>query len=275
MLKRILIALEEYDYSKTALNYAVRLAPGHDCHLTGLSILDISSIEKSVGPIPIGGTYYAQKEGKLRTEEEQKLAEKLIQEFEQQCQERKIPFQIITRAGSPEDIIIDESKYHDLLIMGQKSSFRYGDEKDKDLQHIVMSQGICPVLIIPETYRDINRILLCYDGYNQSTKAIHQFMQLKIYGGSKFILFHVNDDPAIGEKLLTPMSEYLKIWDISFEQACLSGHPKDVILNYVIENDIDLLVLGAYGYQGILKFFFGSTTEKLIGKGERPVFIYH
>lgn len=275
MLKRILIPLEEYDYSKVAIDYGVHLAESGKCRLSGLSIVDIPSIEKSLGPVPVGGTYYALQEEKLRTTEEEKLAKKLMQEFVAVCRTKNIANRIIMKEGTPEDIIINESKYHDLVIIGYETSFHYGKEIDKKLQHQLISHGISPVLLIPEAYREIKKVLLCYDGSLQATKTIHQFVQFEVWKQRQVILLNVNNDVDAGAQLLENMAEYLTAWDISFEKVCLEGHPKTVILNYIHENDIDLVVIGAYGRKSILSFFFGSTANGLIEKAERPIFIYH
>ena len=275
MLKRILIPLEEYDYSKVAIEYGVNLATGGNCELIGLSILDIPSIEKSIGPVPIGGTYYASKEEKIKKEEEDNIAKKVIHEFETICRSKNIPHKIVQQEGNPEEIIIEYSQYHDLVIMGWKTSFQYGEQKDKRLQHGVISHGICPVIIIPKIYQDIKKILLCYDGKKQSSKAIHKFVQFGIYKNQQFILLNINDDLETGEKLLDKMGEYLNSWKVSYQKVCLKGHPKEVISSYIQENAIDLLVLGAHGNYSITNFFFGSTTQKLIKNADHPLFIYH
>jgi nucleotide-binding universal stress UspA family protein len=275
MLKRILIPLEEYDYSKAAINYGIHLASCNECELVGISIIDIPSIEKSIGPVPVGGTFYAQKEEDLRKAEEKKLAEKLIAEFKAMCQAEKVPYHVKELQGNPEEIIIDESKYYDLVIMGWKTSFRYGEGEDKHLQHKLISQGISPVMLIPKTYQEIKKILLCYDGKNQSSKAIRQFIRFYICKDKQFILLNINDDPEEGDKLLTKMGEYLALWEVPYEKVILEGHPREAIEAFVKEKDIDLLVLGAHGHQGIASFLFGSTTQKLIKDADRPLFIYH
>jgi nucleotide-binding universal stress UspA family protein len=75
--------------------------------------------------------------------------------------------------------------------------------------------------------------------------------------------------------LLAKMGEYLALWEVPYEKVILQGHPREEIEAFVKEKDIDLLVLGAHGHQGIASFLFGSTTQKLIKDADRPLFIYH
>ncbi|MDZ7265628.1 MAG: universal stress protein, partial [candidate division KSB1 bacterium] len=149
---RILIPLEEYDYTKIAIEYGVHLATGDRWEITGLSILDLPSIEKSIGPVPAGASHFALKQQEKRKQDELQLAQKIIDEFEATCAEKKIAYKTLRLEGSPREIIIEQSNYHDLVITGWQTSFRYGQEPDKDLQYEVISHGICPFLLIPKYF---------------------------------------------------------------------------------------------------------------------------
>jgi nucleotide-binding universal stress UspA family protein len=275
MAKRILIPLDEYDYTRFAIQYGIELAVGDRWEITGLSIVDVPSIEKSIGPVPAGASYFAQRQEEQRKHQELGLAQKMITEFEEICREQKIAFQTLQREGSPKEIIVEESNYHDLVLTGWKTSFRYGQEPDKDLQYEVISHGICPFLLIPQDYRRIHKVLLCYDGKTPSTKAIHQFIQFNIYRDSEFTLLTINDNPEEGEPLLEKMATYLKTQAVTCQRVCLPGRASTAILSYATDHNFDLIVLGAHGQSLISKFFFGSTAQKLIETANRPLFIYH
>lgn len=58
MLKRILVGLGGTDYTVAAINQAVAMAMANDAEVTGVSILDKERLS-GVGPVPIGGGYYA------------------------------------------------------------------------------------------------------------------------------------------------------------------------------------------------------------------------
>jgi len=275
MKKKILIPLEEYNYIRTAVEYGLDFASGAPSQLTGLSIIDLPSIEKSIGPIPAGSTYYARKEEKTREVKENKMAQGLIAEFKKCIKEKNTPGDVIIEKGDPEELIISESMYYDLIILGQKTSFRFGSSEDDSLQQKIVSHGICPVLIIPREYRHIEKILICFDGSIQATKAIHALVHSGFSKQRQLILLNVSSDVEKSNLLLNKMGEYLSAWDMAFEKVRLEGDVDEMISSYVNENDVDLVVLGAYGKNVILKFIFGSVTKKLIKISDRPLFIFH
>jgi len=49
----------------------------------------------------------------------------------------------------------------------------------------------------------------------------------------------------------------------------------DSILDYLSDNDYDLVVMGTHGHTGIVKFFAGSTTEKVVRFSPIPVITVH
>ncbi|WP_436925914.1 universal stress protein [Halosimplex amylolyticum] len=50
-----------------------------------------------------------------------------------------------------------------------------------------------------------------------------------------------------------------------------TGRPHRSILDYVEENDIDLVVMGTHGRTGLERYLLGSVTEKVVRTAEVPV----
>jgi nucleotide-binding universal stress UspA family protein len=44
----------------------------------------------------------------------------------------------------------------------------------------------------------------------------------------------------------------------------LSGHPASEILNFIEQEQMDLVVMGTHGFSGLAHFFLGSTAEKVV-----------
>ena len=51
----------------------------------------------------------------------------------------------------------------------------------------------------------------------------------------------------------------------------LRGAPHQVILDYVSNNDVDLVVMGTHGRTGLEHFVLGSVTERVLRLSEAPV----
>jgi nucleotide-binding universal stress UspA family protein len=55
----------------------------------------------------------------------------------------------------------------------------------------------------------------------------------------------------------------------------LSGHPASEILNFVDQENVDLVVMGTRGFTGLAHFFLGSTAEKVVRRADCSVLTVH
>lgn len=58
-----------------------------------------------------------------------------------------------------------------------------------------------------------------------------------------------------------------------YELRISSGEPHEEIIRAAKEDGADILVMGTYGRGGLDRFFFGSTTERVMRKIDRPVLV--
>jgi nucleotide-binding universal stress UspA family protein len=55
----------------------------------------------------------------------------------------------------------------------------------------------------------------------------------------------------------------------------LSGHPATEILNFIDQENIDLVVVGTHGLTGLAHFFLGSTAERVVRRANCSVLTVH
>jgi nucleotide-binding universal stress UspA family protein len=55
------------------------------------------------------------------------------------------------------------------------------------------------------------------------------------------------------------------------EVRVLSGHPASELLNFIDQEQLDLLVMGTHGFTGLAHFFLGSTAEKVVRRANCSV----
>ena len=90
MLRRILIPLDPSPYAAAAVEYGCFLAKRHDAEVTGLVVLDIPGIEKSVGPVPIDGLQYAERLEEAKAKEAHERIQALLERFKEKCQKEGV-----------------------------------------------------------------------------------------------------------------------------------------------------------------------------------------
>jgi nucleotide-binding universal stress UspA family protein len=280
MIKKVLLPLDPSDYSTRAMELAGRIARFHNAELHGLVVLDIPGIERSIGPIPAGAEYYARKLEKARIDEAEKRVQSLIDDFAEFCNGNGIRYASHHTQGIPSGQILEESKYFDLLVMGQKTHFRFetqdnpGDAFDDILDH-----SITPILAVPDKFRAQEfaarpmKAALAFDGSLPACRAMQRFAQLAVHGFVDLKIVMSHEDTLVANHSLESARSYMQshfLHNIDVE------HTTDNIIEVIDNRYIDwadIIALGAHTKKGILDFMVGSLTRFLIKEGRVAIFI--
>lgn len=146
-----------------------------------------------------------------------------------------------------------------------------------------------------------NKILLPTDGSKYSIRASEHAIWIADSSNADIIVLNVIDTNYLkslpqedlrleldknlreeGKRALDSFSKMLM--DTKCEGRCKNvkltseikeGHPADVIIRTINEENIDLVVMGASGKSGFKKFFLGSVTEKVVRSAKCPVLVIH
>ena len=272
---KILLGLDGSAYAQAAIEYACQLALSHHATITGVAIIDQPGIQSSSGPIPIGGAHYeVQLEEQLLKETEEK-AKAILEDFARICDDRQINAILHADTGSPFSEIIEESKFHDFIVIGKRTFFEYNANETYGTLERILKNGLTPVLAVPDAVRPIEKVLVAYDNSVPASKAVHMFLLLGIWNACDITLLTVNDDAQAAQQLLESLANFFESYGIQPNLVTRSGHPDAAVKSYIAENDIDMLVMGAYGRKSIREFFVGSVTQHLIQETTIPLFLYH
>ncbi len=140
----------------------------------------------------------------------------------------------------------------------------------------------------------IKRILCCVDFSSNSDNAFKASMDMAEKYGAQLHLLHVlppvvnplvtdidiaipeASSKALVQKLEDQMvAEYANKIDPAIDHviAVKDGHVSSEILNYLLDETIDLVILGAYGLSGVELVLFGSVAKRIAHKAPCSVMI--
>jgi nucleotide-binding universal stress UspA family protein len=280
MVKRILVPLDLSPYSAAALNQACLIAKKLDAEITGLVILDIPGIEKSIGPIPMGGLYYAEHLEKTKLEDAENRIHTLLTKFENQCKKAGVRYKRAERQGTPSNQILKESVYYDAIIMGIRTFFHFeSQDKAGDSLEKIMDDSITPIFAVPSydiapvSINEEARVLITFDGSLPSARALQRFVQFGLPEDMEITILNSSEDEANSGYLLAEAEDYLKSHGfVKIKKDWTTEPIIDVIENRYF-NKIDVIVLGIHSKKKILQFVLGSLTKRLIKQGTKVLFI--
>jgi nucleotide-binding universal stress UspA family protein len=280
VIKRILVPLDPSPYTDTAIEVACDRAKVSEAELTGLVVIDIPGIEESIGPIPVGGLYYAEKMEMAKKLEASQRVEALLDKFKKKCEDKGIAYREAHTQGYPSTQILKESIFYDMVIIGLRTYFNFTTtEKAGDSLEKILKQAITPIFGVPEKFAFSNdpnsktNVLIAFDGSPLSARALQRFAQLITPKTMQITLLNSSENREMGEYLLNQAEIYLNAHAImDVKKEWISDDIKKVITNkYLV--DADVFVVGAHAREGLFDFFVGSLTRFLVEQAQKPVFI--
>lgn len=165
----------------------------------------------------------------------------------------------------------------DLIVLGKRgeaAEFASG-HLGANLERIVRSSHK-PCLVTSRQFKPIERILIAYDGSVSSQKILQFIKDSSIFKGLEVHIVTVAKSAA--EQKAIAQIESAKEWlqQAGFEPVCsvIEGHSEKAISNYVTEQDISLLIMGAYGHSRIRHLVIGSTTAQMLRSSHIPVLLF-
>lgn len=282
MIKRIMVALDPDDDTPVATKYAIRLAKRFNAGITGLAVVDLSNIQVTIavggyGTEVFGNTVWAEMADDTRN-----AAEELLKEFKYLVEKAGVRHRDIKKQGASEEVIIEEMKYHDILIVGRDSHFFYNQPtKDTKTLANVVKRGDAPTLVVTEEYRDVEKIMVAFDGSSPAARTLKGFVHLLPYGKDidiELIAVPEKDNEEATDWAranLNHAEAYLKEHGFQYinKHVLDSGNPGKNIIEHQLKKNPDLLLLGAHSVSAFKRATFGSTTHHMITNSEGALFL--
>ena len=279
MIKRILVALDSDQDTAVAIRYAEVIAGRYGAQVVGLAVVDTEHIDAEARGGGIGSMYYAAKLRKRMSRETWERAQELIRTFDVALQASGIEHTEMVKEGVPFQRIIEEMKYHDVLLLGNDPHFFYGKpEKQTDTLAQVVKRGSAPTLVVGPEYKEVSRVLIAYDGSVASARTTRSFIQLLPFGSDVTLeVIHVHDGlQAESELMLGLLEKYTISHGLGLRKMSVRGADvADIIVNHAKDVQADLVVAGAHSVSKFREWTLGSTTSELLESVPPPIYLYH
>jgi nucleotide-binding universal stress UspA family protein len=202
-----------------------------------------------------------------------------IEKFQQQCRNANLAFSIHRDRNVALQELLEESIYADLLIINAAESLtRFKERPPTKFIQELLAEVQCPVVLVPETFQPLERILLLYDGEPSSVFAARSFSYLfDCFAGVETSVLTVRSGK---EELGLPRNylvrEFIKRHFPKAEYIVIKGNPEEEIPYYLQrEKKAAMVVLGAYQRSRLSRMFKPSMADHLLKQVKVPLFIAH
>jgi nucleotide-binding universal stress UspA family protein len=270
MFRSILLPISDGPHWTSAEEYALWLARKGGSRVHGLSLIDVKAYE-----LPVLGTA----DGFMPSVVAPPVAEtrQLLEDLTAGAEERLIQFRAVCagrgiqcstdlQTGIPGELICREAVAHDMVVMTRSGYHRLaGEERVDGIVQTVIRGSVRPVLVAGSSFREVQHILVAFDGSIHAARALSVAADLGSRPGVRTTLVNIAASEEAGNDTLLPAEAFLYHHDVTPQKRIVLGSkPSELICELVVSAGADLLVMGAYGHRPIREMLFGSTTERVL-----------
>lgn len=280
--KTITTIVTSADKAKAAIDAAGQLAQALDAHL---EILALGIDRTQMGYSYLGGG------GAVLLQVSVDRAEAEAKETEAAARSAATSFgptlrwsldSAIAQSGGIVDLVSLRTRFSDLVVL----PVPYGHGIGNDAEAVVESalfEGSAPVLVLPNGAAPAqnwpNHVVI---GWNQSREAMAAIRRaLPLLKMAKSVNIAVIDPPNHGAERSDPggaLCQMLVRHGVKAEVSVLARtlpRVSDVLKRHVLDQNADLLVMGAYGKSRFREAILGGATRNLLESTEVPVLMAH
>ena len=278
-MKKFIAAFDGLRFSKSTQEYAIFLAKHANAHLVGVFLEDFTRHSYTVADITkYEGEEFDRHVQELNQKDEEERHES-IDKFEQACKNAGLNYTVHRDRNIAIQELLHESIYADLVVINEEETVtRYEEPAPTRFIRELLSDVQCPVVIVPEKFKPVDKIIMLYDGEPSSVHAVRMFSYL--FDSIRYFETQVITVRGREESMHVPdnrlIKEFIKRHYPKAEYVVLKGAAEDEIIRYLHREKKDpLIVLGAYRRGKLSRLFKPSMADYLLQHLKMPLFVAH
>jgi len=278
-MNNFLAVFDGYNMQESTLQYAIQLTRDANAHLTGVFLDDFLYHTYNVSNVVFHNKNYDKVIKELDTADKEKRAQ-ATSHFQSACEKAHVHFSIHHDKSIALQELKHESLFADLIIINESETFsNHKEQSPTSFIKQLLRDVHCPVLVVPNEYKPIDKIVLLYDGEPSSLHAIKMYSYL--LGNAKKLLVEVltikeETIPILRLPDNKLMREFIKNHFAQAQYTVVKGNTEELVISYLKQyGENELVVLGAYGRGALSRWFKDSLGDILMKKLNIPLLIAH
>ncbi|WP_026757126.1 universal stress protein [Sediminimonas qiaohouensis] len=130
-----------------------------------------------------------------------------------------------------------------------------------------------PVFVASRAFRPVHRVLIAFDGGVSAMQAVDYVARDPLFSDCDVVVLTVGTPSDTLRRGLEDARATLAAGDHDAQARIVEGQPETVLGEFVKTENMDMLVMGAYGHSRIRSLVIGSTTSEMIRTCLVPVLL--
>lgn len=280
---KVLACVDQSRFADHVADYAAWAAKRMNAPLELLHILDrhpeTASIRDHSGAIGID----AQEQLLNTLSDEDELRSKAAREqgriFLNRLRERAVAAGVDSpdvrqRHGNLVETLAEQEDEVRLFVLGRRGESAEHTQRDlgRNVERVVRSLHK-PILAITEGFTEPNRVMIAFDGGIVTRKGVEMVAASPLFKGLPVHLLMSGKKNREAPRQLEWARKTLEAAGFHAPASLIHGDAESVIAKAVQDQDIDILVMGAYGHSPLRSLFLGSKTSDLLRSARIPTLL--
>ena len=178
------------------------------------------------------------------------------------------------RHGTLEETLVEQEAGVRMFVLGRRGEAAEHTQRDlgRNVERVVRALHK-PILTVTAEFSEPRRVLIAFDGGSVTRRGVEMVANCAIFQGLPVHLLMSGKEIQDGPKQFEWAKKTLETAGLEVPAALIPGDAESVIARYVKEQDIDMLIIGAYSHSPLRSLLFGSKTSDLLRSSRIPTLL--
>jgi len=280
---KVLACVDRSHYADFVADYAAWAARRMDAPLEFLHIIDrhpeIATGSDHSGAIGIDAQEALLTELSNQDESRSKAAREQGRIFLNRLRQRAMAAgveapDVRQRHGALEESLVEQQEGVRLIVLGRRGESAETTQRDfgRNVERVVRALQK-PILTVTEGFKEPRRVMIAFDGGNITRRGVEMVAASPLFRGLPVHLLMSGKENKDAAKQLEWARTTLEAGDFETSAALIPGDAESIIAKTVLEQGIDLLIIGAYTHSPLRSLLFGSKTSDLLRLAKIPLLL--
>lgn len=178
------------------------------------------------------------------------------------------------RHGELEETLAEQARDVQLVVLGRRGHNAEVTQRDlgRNLERVVRALEQ-PILAVTDEFKEPRRVMIAFDGSGLARKGVELVAGSKLFSGLPVHVVMSGKAKGDAQKDLDWAERTLTDAGYDATAKLIPGDAETVLARYVQDEDVDLLIMGAYSHSPVRSLFFGSRTTDLLRAASVPTLL--
>jgi nucleotide-binding universal stress UspA family protein len=178
------------------------------------------------------------------------------------------------RYGVLEETLVEQEKDVRLFVFGRRGVSAEATQRDlgRNVERVVRALHK-PILAVTDSFTEPRRVMIAFDGGIVTRRGVEMVAASPLFRGLPVHLLMSGKESQNASKQLEWAKSTLEAANFDIFPSLIPGDAESVIAKAIREQEIDMLIMGAYSHSPLRSLLFGSKTSDLLRSAKVPTLL--